>query len=105
MEAKHLVITCTLTVNNQVRHTHALIGCRAKGIACINRYYARYQRIPPQELKERRQDAVRHRSPMQSGDITYIAKVGMKIQDHKEQLPMFVTQFRYYPIVCGIQWL
>ena len=35
----------------------------------------------------------------------HIANVGMMIQDHKEQLPMFVTKLRHYPIVLGIPWL
>jgi len=29
----------------------------------------------------------------------------MKIQEHKEQLPMFITKLGHYPIVLGIPWL
>jgi hypothetical protein len=43
--------------------------------------------------------------PIESGDITHIAKVGMQIQEHKEQLPMFITKLGHYPIVLGIPWL
>jgi len=35
----------------------------------------------------------------------HIAKVGMMSQDHKEQLPMFVTNLGHYPIGPGIPWL
>jgi len=35
----------------------------------------------------------------------HVAKVGMMIQDHKGQLPMFVTKLGHYPIVLGISWL
>jgi len=42
---------------------------------------------------------------MESGDITHIAKVGMEIQDHKEQVPMFITKLGHNPIVLGIPWL
>jgi len=33
--------------------------------------------------------------PIDSGDITHTVKVGMKIQDHGEQLPMFITKLRH----------
>jgi hypothetical protein len=42
---------------------------------------------------------------MESGDITHIARVGVKIQHQGEQLPMFVTKLGHYPIVLGIPWL
>jgi hypothetical protein len=29
----------------------------------------------------------------------------MQIQEHKEQLPMFITKLGHYPIVLGIPWL
>jgi len=56
-------------------------------------------------LKERKRVEVIDGRPIESGDITHIAKVGMKIQDHKEQLPMFITKLGHYPIVLGIPWL
>jgi len=34
-----------------------------------------------------------------------IAKVGMTIQDHKEQVPMFFMKLGQYSIVLGIPWL
>jgi hypothetical protein len=40
MEGKHLVITCSLTVNNQEIPTHALIDCGAMGIAFIDQDFA-----------------------------------------------------------------
>jgi len=104
MEGKHLVITCTLTVNNQERPTHALIDCRATGIAYMDQDFARHHRIPLQELTEKRQVEVIDRRPIESGDIPHVAKVGMMIQDHKVQLPMFVTKLGHYPIVLGIHW-
>ena len=35
----------------------------------------------------------------------HVAIVGIMIQDHKEQLPMFVTKLGHYPIVLGSPWL
>ena len=105
MEGKHLVITCTLTVNNQEIPTHALIDCGATGIAFMDQDFACHHQVPLQELKQTRQVQVLDGRPMESGDITHIAKVGMMIQDHKEQLPLFVTKLGHYPIVLGIRSL
>jgi len=102
MEGKHLVITCTLTVNNEKIPTHALINCGATGIAFMDQYFARHHQMPLQELKEKRQIEVIDVRPIESGDITHVAKFGMMIQDHKEQLPMCVTKLGHYPIVLGI---
>ena len=67
--------------------------------------FARHHQIPLQELQERRLVKVIDGRPIESGDITYIAKVGMVIQDHKDQLPMFVMTLGHYPIVLRIPWL
>ena len=105
MEGKHLVITCTLTVNNQEIPTHALIDCGATGIEFMDQDFTRHHQIPLHELREKRQVEVIDGIPIESGDITHVAKVGMKIQDHGEQIPMFVTKLGHYPIGLGIPWL
>jgi len=105
MEGKQLVITCTLTVNNQEIPTHALIDCGATCIAFMDQDYARHHQIPLQEIKEKRQVEVIDGRPIESGDITHIAKVGMMIQDHLGLLPMFVTKLGHYPVVLGVPCL
>jgi hypothetical protein len=102
MEGEHLVITCTLTVNNQDIPTHAMIGCRATGIAFMDQDSARHHQIPLQELKEKKQIVVIDGRPIKSEDITQFANVGMTIQGHGEQLPMFITKLGHCPIVLGI---
>jgi hypothetical protein len=64
--------------------------------------FARHHNIHLQELKERRQVEVIDGRTIQSGDITHLAQVGMKIRDHKESLRMFVTNLGHYPVVVGI---
>jgi hypothetical protein len=54
MEGKHLVITGTLTVNNQEILTHALIDCGAMGIEFMDQAFARHHQIPFRELKEKK---------------------------------------------------
>jgi hypothetical protein len=48
MEGKHLVITCSLTVNHQEIPMHALIDCGATGIAFMDQDFARHHQIPLQ---------------------------------------------------------
>lgn len=104
-EKKYLVITCTLTVNNQEVPTHALINCRAAGIEFLDHNFAPHHQIPLQDVKERNQVKLINVRPIKSGDITHISKVGMKIQNCGEQVPMFVTKRGHYPSELGIPWL
>jgi hypothetical protein len=105
MEGKHLVITCSLTVNNQEIPMHALMDCGATGIVFMDQDFARHHQIPLQELKKKNQVEVIDGRPIESGDIMHIAKVAMKIEEHQEQLPMFITKLGHYSIVLGIPWL
>jgi hypothetical protein len=72
-------------VNNQEIPTHALIDCGATGIAFMDQHFACHHQISLQELKEKKQVEVIDRRCIESGDITHIVKVGMKIQEHQEQ--------------------
>jgi hypothetical protein len=105
IEGKHSVITCSLTMNNLEIPTHALIDCGATGIAFMNQDFPRHHQIQLPQLMEKNEVEDIDGRPIESGDITHIAKVGMQIQEHKEQLPRFITKLGYYPIVLGIPWL
>jgi hypothetical protein len=65
--------------------THEFIDCRATGNAFWNQVCARHCLLPVQKLKEKSQVEVIDRRGIESGEITSIANVGMKIQNHKEQ--------------------
>jgi len=73
MEGIHLVITCTLTVNNQKIPTHALIDCRDTGTAFMERDFARHHRILLQAPKGKRQVEDIDGGPLVSGDITSVS--------------------------------
>jgi len=68
-------------MNNQEKPTHALINCGALGIAFMDRHFAFHHQIPLPALEEKRQVKVIDRRPIESGDITHIAKVGITFQD------------------------
>jgi hypothetical protein len=104
MEGKHLVMTCSLTLNNPEMPTHALIDCAATVIAFLDQDFAHHHQIPHQEFKKKKNVEVINGRPFESGNITHRAKVGMKIQDNKEQLSMLIMKLGHYPIVVGIPW-
>jgi hypothetical protein len=92
-------------VNNQEMPTHALTVCRATGIALMDQDFACHHHILSQELNERKQIEVIDGRSIVAGDITHIANRGIKLQDHGEQLPMFITKLEQYLIVLRISRL
>lgn len=105
MEGKHLVVSCSLNVNDEIIRTHALIDCGATGISFVDEDFARHHQLPLRLLKKPRALEVIDGRPISSGDITHIALTHFSIHEHHEQLPMFVTKLGHYPIVLGIPWL
>ena len=71
-------------MNNQEIPTHALIDCRATGIAFMDKDFARHDPILLQQLKEKRQVEVFDGRPIEFGVITHIAKTWMMIHNHRE---------------------
>jgi hypothetical protein len=102
MKGKHLVITCTLTMSSQEIPIHALINCRATGIAFRDQDFAYHRQIILHQLKEKTQVEVIDGRPIQSEVISNINLVDIKIQDHFEPLPMSITKSRYFPVIPGI---
>jgi hypothetical protein len=105
MDGNHLVVTCTLSSNDNEIQSYALTDCGATGISFIDEEYARHHKIPLTPLKTPRALEVIDGRPIESGDITHMAQVQLTINEHKETLPMFVTKLGHYPIVLGIPWL
>jgi len=55
MEGKHLVITCSLTIQHQVIQTHILIDCAVPGIAFMDKAYACHNHELLRELEQKKQ--------------------------------------------------
>jgi hypothetical protein len=58
----------------------------------MNQDFAHHHQIPLQERREKREVKVINRRPIESGDITHVAKVGMRIHNDEQSLPIFVTK-------------
>jgi len=105
MEGEHLVVSCTLSVNGHTIATHALIDSGATGIAFINKNFARHHQLPLVPFPNPRSLEVIDGHLISSGDITHTTTVKLSINEHQEELPMFVTQLGHYPIVLAIPWM
>jgi len=105
MEGKHLVILCNLSFGDKTIASHALIDCRATGVAFVDEDFARHHQLPLTPLKYPRALEVIDGRPISSGDITHTANATLSIHEHQEKIPMFVTKLGHYPIVFGIPWM
>jgi hypothetical protein len=65
MEVKHLLITCTLTMNKQEIQTYSLIDCGATGIAFMGEDFAYHHQIPLQQLLCKKQVEVVDGTPIE----------------------------------------
>lgn len=92
-------------MNNQEIHTHVLIDSRAMGIALMDQDSARHHPISLHTSKENKEIEVIDGRPIESGDIAQIGKVGMRLQNHKQQLPKFISKLGHRRIVLGISGL
>ena len=71
-------------MKNQEIHTHGLSSCEVTDIALMDQDFARHHQIPLQEVQEPCQFDVTNGRPIESGDITHVAKAGIEVQDHQE---------------------
>ena len=85
--------------------THALIDCGATGYAFIDEEFTLRHHLPRTPLREERQLEAIDGRPIASGNITHLCRAILTIQEHREQLPMFITKLGHYPLVIGIPWL
>ena len=105
LDGAHLVVQCTLEVNNRKIDTHVMIDCGATGYAFVSDSFAHSHRLPLTPLKTPRELATFDGRLVTSGPITHMSEVTMSISNHRETLPLMVTKLSHYPIVLGIPWL
>jgi hypothetical protein len=102
IESKHLIVKCSLKIEDKVIDIHTLIDCRATGKVFIDKDFVCYHQLKEQKLKESRELEAIDGRPIESGTITTMAKLNLGIREHQEQLPAFVTKLSHYPIVLGL---
>jgi predicted aspartyl protease len=105
MDRNHLIVMYTLYDQENVIKSHALIDCGATGYAFIDKNYASHHCLPLHLLKSLRNLTVIDGRPVTSRAITHIIHTSLAIQNHQEDIHLFVTKLGYYPIILGIPWL
>ena len=105
MDGYHMVLTCTIQDNSNTLKSHALVDCGATGFAFIDENFARRNNLPLIKLQTPRTLRVIDGRPVVSGAMTHITKIRLKIREHEEDIPMFVTKLGGYPMVLGMPWL
>jgi predicted aspartyl protease len=84
MHGKHLLVTCTLSLNNYKIPTHTLIDCGATGYAFIDKDFTELHQLPLYNLKTLRALEVIDGWKISLGDITHLAKAQLHIQEHRK---------------------
>ena len=102
LDGHHLIIKCTIEDPPRRLDTHSLIDCGASGFAFIDKNFALQHTFPLHSFKDPRRLEVIDGRPIDSGDITHVAKVGLDINKHRERVSAFVTKLGHYPLVLGI---
>ena len=102
MDGIHMIVTCSLHDNSNVIKSHALIDCGATGYAFIDEDFAHRNNLPLHRLHTLCTLHVIDGRPSSSGAVTQITKVYLRIREHQEDIPMFVSKLVQYPILLGI---
>ena len=104
LDGNHIVVKCSLRKHDPIIET-ALCDTGATGYAFIDENIARQYNLPKFELRTPRPLDVIDGRPIASGDITHMVKVFVKIGNHEEELPAFITTLGHYKLVLGILWM
>src|SRR5690606_20066798 len=105
LDGNHLVLSCSLADEISKTPSYALIDCGATGYAFVDEEFARHHHLPLYSLKNPRDIDVIDGRPIESGQVTHLAKSNLTINGHTEAIVIFVTKLGHYPIVLGIPWL
>ena len=103
LDGNHFVVPCSL--GDSPAQTPALIDCGATGYSFVDEDFACRHHLPLTPLRKPRSLEVIDGRPILSGAVTHLAIVTLRIHNHTETLPLFVTKLGHYPIVLGIPWL
>src|SRR5437868_2181104 len=105
IEDNHLVLAYNIIDNQNIICSYTLIDSGATGYAFLDKDIARRHHLPLYSLKDPIALAVIDGRPISSGVITHLTRIQLKIKDHLELIPAFITKLGGYPLTLGIPWL
>ena len=101
LDENNIVVNCSLRRHDPIIET-ALCDTGATGYAFIDENFACQHTLPKYKLQTPSPLDVIHGRPIASGDISHMVKVFVKIGNHEEELPAFITTLGHYKLVLGI---
>ena len=101
LDGNHIVVKCSLRKHSPIIE-RALCDTGATGYAFIDENFGRQHNLPRYELRPPRPLNVIDGRLIASGDVTHMVKVFVKIGNHEEELPAFITTLGHYKLGLGI---
>jgi len=102
LDGNHIVISIELKDSPSSLPTHALVDCGAIRYAFVDEEFACDHNLPLYKLKNPCSLEVIDGGLVESRNITYLTKIEININNHKETIPMFIIKLGHYPIVLGL---
>ena len=96
----HLIVPCQI---NNLPVADGMIDCGATGLAFINDTFVRHHQLPRTSLKKTQEVVAADGHAMKP--ISETVTIRLKIDEHVEDITMFVADIRNYNIILRMPWL
>lgn len=105
IRGEHLVLECSISLDQKKICTQILIDTGASGYAFISDSFAQSHNLPLTPLSAPIVLETFDGRPVVSGNLTHKTTLDISIGPNSERMPLLVTRLGHYPIVLGIPWL
>ena len=105
LKGDHLVLSCTLSNDNNTINAYFMIDCDAFRKAFIDSFFVQFHKIPLLLLHQPHTVIVVDGRVTSSEVITHFVRVLLVIDNHIEITDMFITKLSHYSVILGIPWL
>lgn len=102
IEGNHMVVNCTININSTPIKTIALLDMGDTGYAFIDQKFVHHHNALLEPVKLSCTLEVIDGRPITSGDIIHIIRFQINIDEHSDEIPMFITHLCHISIVLGI---
>ena len=103
LDGGHIVVSVKLDdKSNKFFSSYALVDYGATGYAFVDEEFVCDHNLPLYKLKTPRSLEVINGRPIESGLIIYLTRLRISINGYQEDIPMFMTNLDYYPVVLSL---
>jgi hypothetical protein len=100
----HLILCPILNSPNSKVRPPSLVNNGGIGITFMNESYTHKYSFPVYPYSNFRTLTMVDDRPIAGGILTHYTWISIKISDHIEQLPIFLTSLGHYPVILGVKW-